>query len=151
MEETEIKETFRQSLGDHVAEKGEDIQFRYGPHIGWHELQLILEDRTVVRYPCEVRFTAEGLQAGEFAHPEALGDTPEDGFVMRVHPAFLSRLDFVPALVFYQLVVVNYGPFASTEDAEVFGAAALGIDREDYYRLLCDAADELHPRGCGCN
>jgi hypothetical protein len=151
MDQASLQEKFKQSLCDHVAEKGEDIQLRYGPVIGWEELQRILADRTVVRYPCEVRFTAEGLEAGELAHASDLGETPEEGFVIRVNPRFLSRLEVVPHLVFYQLVVVNYGSFASPDDAETFGAAALGLDREDYYRILCELADQLQEGGCGCH
>jgi hypothetical protein len=49
----------------------------------------------------------------------------------------------VPALVLYQLVLVNYGDFASPDDAEAFGAAALGISREAYYQMVCQAADDV--------
>ena len=62
---------------------------------------------------------------------------------MVVHPFFETTLDRVPLLVLYQLVSVNYGGFASAEDAEIFGAAALGLDREDYYATVCAMADEL--------
>jgi hypothetical protein len=55
----------------------------------------------------------------------------------------MLRLDLVPALVLYQLVLVNYGEFASPDDAEAFGAAALGLSRDAYYELVCQAADLL--------
>ena len=76
----------------------------------------------------------------------ANGDRPEDGFTMYVHPFFLTRLPQVPCLVLYQLVLVNYGEFASPDDAEVFGAAALGLTRDEYYATLCAMADQV----CGC-
>jgi hypothetical protein len=41
------------------------------------------------------------------------------------------------------LVVVNYGPFASSDDAEALGSAALGISTEEYYDSLCQIADQL--------
>jgi hypothetical protein len=75
------------------------------------------------------------------------GSQPEDGFTIYVHPHFQGQLERVPWLVLYQLVVVNYGGFASATDAEVFGAAALGIDQEQYYRGLCELADELTDAG----
>ena len=46
---------------------------------------------------------------------------------MYVHPLFMTQLEKVPLLVLYQLVLVNYGEFASPDDAETFGAAALGL------------------------
>lgn len=137
----------RQSLNAHVATKGAEIHAKYGPRIGWKELQHILEDRACVRYPCQIVFDAVGLQPGEFAHPVPLGERPEDGFTMYVHPLFMTDLARVPLLVLYQLVLVNYGEFASPDDAETFGAAAAGLSRDDYYAELCALADEL--TGCG--
>lgn len=133
----------RQSLNAHVASKGAEIFEKYGPRIGWQELQRILRDEACVRYPCEVAFDAAPLRAGEFAHPIPKGNRPEDGFVMHVHPVFESQLDSVPWLVLYQLVLVNYGEFASADDAETFGASALGVTREEYYRGVCALADQL--------
>ena len=134
-------EDARQSLNAHVAAKGAKLFEKYGPSIGWPELQRILKDRECLRYPCEIVFDSVGLQAGECAHPKAKGERPEDGFTMFVHPRFKSQLANVPALVLYQLVLVNYGEFASAEDAETFGAAALGLGRDEYYAELCALAD----------
>jgi hypothetical protein len=97
----------------------------------------------VVRYPCEIVFDSGPLQPGEFAHPMARGKRPEDGFVICVHPSFITQMERVPHLVLYQLVLVNYGEFASAEDAETFGAAALGLARDDYYQALCGLADQV--------
>ena len=138
----------KRSLNDHVADKGQEIHAKYGPKIGWRELQKIVLDRSVVRYPCEIAFTSEGLNEGEFAYPHPNGEVPEDGFVIRVHPVFMTELPLVPHLVFYQLVAVNYGEFASIDDAETFGASALGIPKEEYYQTICQLADQLD--GCGC-
>jgi hypothetical protein len=55
----------------------------------------------------------------------------------------MMQLEQVPLLVLYQLVLVNYGAFASSDDAETFGAAALGLARDEYYGTLCRLADEL--------
>jgi hypothetical protein len=140
-------EDARQSLNGHVAAKGREIRAKYGPHIGWKELLRILADRACVRYPCEIVFDAGSLEPGEFAHPAAKGERPEEGFTMYVHPFFMTQLERVPGLVLYQLVLVNYGEFASADDAEVFGAAALGISRDEYYQILCGLADEIG--GCG--
>ncbi len=139
----------RLSLNAHVTAKGAEIRAKYGPLIGWRELGQILEDRTVVRYPCSVEFNSAPLQAGEFALPVARSEKPEDGFTMYVHPLFMTQLQDVPALVLYQLVVVNYGEFASGDDALAFGAAALGLSEDAYYAQLCELADPISD--CACN
>jgi hypothetical protein len=83
------------------------------------------------------------LLEGEFAHPAPNSDRPEDGFKIHVHPIFMTQLEAVPLLVLYQLVLVNYGEFASTDDAEAFGANALGMTGNDYYEAVCALADHL--------
>jgi len=138
-----------ESLNAHAAALGKEIHEKYGPRIGWNQLRRILEDRHCVRYPCEIVFDAAQLEAGEFAHPVAKGDRPEAGFVVYVHPCFMVQLEQVPLLVLYQLVLVNYGPFASPEDAETFGAAALGLSRDEYYAAVCALADQLPPSDPG--
>jgi hypothetical protein len=133
----------RQSLNASAAAIGAEIYAKYGPRIGWTQLLQILEDRSCVRYPCEIVFDAGPLEAGEFAHPVTRGDHPAEGFTVYVHPLFMMQLEQVPLLVLYQMVLVNYGAFASPDDAETFGAAALGLTKEEYYHTLCGLADEL--------
>ncbi len=133
----------RQSLTGHVAAKGAEIFGKFGPRIGRKELLQILADRAYVRYPCDIQFESEPLLEGEFAHPVAKGDQPEAGFTIFVHPMFALDPSRVPYLVLYQLVLVNYGEFASADDAETFGAHALGLSKDDYYSKLCEMADEM--------
>ena len=131
----------RQPLNAHVAAKGAEIRGKYGLRIGWKELLQILEDKTCCRYPCKIEFGADSLLPGEFAHPEPNGERPEDGFTIHVHPVFMTQLDRIPYWVLYQLVAVNYGEFASADDAETFGAGALGLSKDEYYKTLCEMAD----------
>jgi hypothetical protein len=150
----------RQSLNDHVAAKGAKIRAKYGPEIGWQELRRILADRDCVRYPCDIVFDASSLQPDECAYPRPRGGAPEDGFDLCIHPYFAVDPSRVPLLALYQVVAINYGAFASPEDAETFGAAVLGVDREAYYDALCSMADEIStshldsgdagPAACSC-
>lgn len=137
----------RQSLTSHVETKGIEVLSRHGLLTSPADLERLFEDRTQVRYPCRLAFDTAPLQAGEFAYAEPQGPRPEDGFTIFVHPTFQSEPALVPALVLYQLVAVNYGEFASAHEAETFGAAALGLTRDEYYALLCDAADRVTPAG----
>jgi len=133
----------RQSLTAHVAAKGVEVFLKYGPALDWAALQRLLLDRAYVRYPVEVIFDAARLQPGECAHPEQKAEAPEDGFAMYVHPVLMLELERAVQVVLYQLVAVNYGEFASADEAETFGAAALGLTRDEYYAQLCDIADSF--------
>ena len=143
MATTLTADDFKQSLNTHVATKGEEIREKFGPEIGWKELLQVLEDRSLVRYPCEIVFDSAPLLEGEFAHAMPNSENPQDGFKIYVHPFFSLQLARVPHMVFYQLVRVNYGEFASADDAEVFGASALGLAKDEYYEMLCELADEI--------
>lgn len=131
-----IPEAELRSLGARVAEK-------YGPRIGWDPLLKLLEDRTCVAYPCELRFDSEPLLPGEFGHVARKGLRPDDGFILFLHPHYSEQPDVVPYLVLHQLARVNYGEAASAEEAELLGSCALGIPKDDYFRILCDLADQL--------
>ena len=133
----------KQSLTTHVETKGVEVYSKYGPLLGWGELQRLLADHAYVRYPVKLVFDSAPLLPGEIAHPVQDGERPEEGFTMVVHPIFQLQLDLVPAIVLYQLVAVNYGVFASSDDAETFGAAALGLTRDEYYEMLCAASDQV--------
>ena len=146
MPHTPTAEDARESLTAHVAAKGAEIRAKYGPVISWSQLQAILADSNCVRYPCELAFDAGPLLPEECAFPLPKGERPEDGFRLCVHPYFSTDPSRVPLLALYQLVAINYGSFASPEDAEVFGSAALGMAREDYYAALCAMADEISTR-----
>src|ERR1041385_1881062 len=144
MAQTLTADDVRQSLNAHVAVKGEEIREKYGPQIGWNQLQQILADRACMRYPCEIVFDAKHLLENEIAFPSAKGSQPEEGFTLYVHPFFALQPERVPYVALYQLVVVNYGEFASATDAKTFGAAVLGIQVDEYYQKLCQMADEVN-------
>lgn len=138
----ELEAEARSALAAHAAVCGGAARARCG-EIDFAKLVALLDDRRVVRYPTEIRFGAEALQPGEFAVALPKGADPRDGFVIHVHPRFEHRPDDLPSLVAYHLASVNYGEIATCEEAEAFGAALLGVEREAYYARLCALADEL--------
>ena len=133
----------RQVLEARIAAEASVIRQRYGPRLDWSQLLLLLEDRVCVRFPCEIRFDAEPLLPGEFAHVVARGLTEEDGYTIYLHPFYALKLDQAVYLVLHQLVQVNYGADAGPDEAETFGALALGVAKADYYRTLCELSGQL--------
>lgn len=138
-------EQAQQSLRDHVVMKALEARARLGGRADRASLMRLLDDRSIVRYPLGVRFDAEPLRAGEFACLEALGERPEEGFCLFVHPLFEPVDDLLPLLVAYYIPSVNYGSVSTHVEAELFGAVLNGIDREEYYRILCSVADAVSP------
>ena len=136
-------EEARQELEQRICSQAALIHQRYGPHLDWNQLLLLLEDRACVRCACEIRFDAEPLLPGEFAHVVPRGLTEDDGFTIFLHPFYALQLDQAVYLVLHQLVSVNYGAGAGPDDAESFGALALGVAKADYYRTLCELSGQL--------
>jgi len=133
----------QQSLRDHVVTKAMDARQRRGGLIDRAVMMQLLEDRTIVRYPLGIRFDSEPLQPGEFACLESLGEHPSDGFCVFIHPMFASVDELIPLLIAYYIPSVNYGEVATHTEAELFGAALLGIEVEEYYKILCSVADTV--------
>lgn len=135
----------RVALRAHAVGCAQAARAVYGPDIDDQAVLRMLEDRAVVRFPTEVVFDASPLEPGEFAFPAPVEDADGGGLRYRlyVHPAFIHRRDALPLLIAYQLVRINYGDLATSEDAEAFGAALLDLDTDAYYERLCRLADSL--------
>lgn len=126
-----------------LAAKARAIHEKYGPEIGWNELQRLLQDRDCTPFPCEIRFDAGPLLPGEFGHPIPKGTTRDQGYIIYLHPLYATQLARVPYLVLHQLVLINYGDSATADDAETFGSLALGLSKEEYYRALCELSSQI--------
>ncbi|MHC4990559.1 MAG: hypothetical protein ACYTGC_06220 [Planctomycetota bacterium] len=135
----------RRALRDHIVEKAEAARLRYGLYIDAETIMAMLDDRQVVRYPTGVRFDATPLEPGEFALALSLGDRPEDGFCLVIHPHFEHQRENLPLLLAYHIPDINYGEIVTAADAELFGATLLGLDVDAYYQALCELADSIPP------
>ncbi len=137
-----LKRFGHQALRTHLMRVAKNARQRHGSLEGPGSLEAFLEDRDCVRFAVEIVFS-DDLPDGLFADSEAIDD---DGaprrFRLRVHPKFSNRRDVLPALIAYHIPSINYGRMVTAEDAECFGAALLGWSRDEYYRRLCQWADE---------
>jgi hypothetical protein len=136
-------EIARPELAASISAQAALIRQRYGPRLDWPQMLLLLDDRACVRFPCEIRFDAEPLLPGEFAHAVPKGLTDADGFTIYLHPVFALKLDQAVCLVLHQLVRVNYGTAAGPEDAENFGSLVMGVAKADYFQTLCELSGQL--------
>lgn len=133
----------QQSLRDHVVARATQAREQRSGRIDRATMLRLLEDRSVVRYPLGVRFDAQPLRPGEFACLESLGERPADGYCLFIHPMFADVDGLLPLLIAYYIPSVNYGDVASHVEAELFGATLLGIEVEEYYKILCSVADTV--------
>ncbi len=145
MPEPVSAEDARRAFHQHLVEKAAAARLRHGLLIDEAAFRRILADREVVRHPVELAYDAEPLEPGEFAFPQPLGPKPSDGFRLCVHPLYREIPDAVPLLGAYHIPTINYGEIVGPAEAELFGAALVGLPTEEYYRAICELADMLEP------
>lgn len=132
------------AMAGHIVDKALEIREKYGDNIDYDTLLELLKDTNFLRYPVRIEFNSSVLEKGMFAITRKLCENSKDGFIIFVHEYFKNQLQDVPALVFYHLVTVNYGDFATHNEAELFGAAIMGMEQEAYYQHICQLADQIN-------
>lgn len=140
-------EDARRAFHRHLVEKAAGARLRHGLLMDEDAFRRVLADREVVRYPVELVFDAGPLEPGEFAWPQPLGRRPADGFRLCVHPLYRRVPDAVPMLGAYHIPTINYGEIVGSAEAELFGAALMGMPVDEYYRAICELADMLEGVG----
>jgi hypothetical protein len=133
----------RRALAVHCLDQGHKLRQKYGKAIGYDLLKTILKDETFVRHPVRLVFDSTKVEEGMFALAERVSLDASAGFIIYLHECFKQRPGDLLALVFYHLVAVNYGEFATHNEAEEFGSSALGMEKEEYYQLLCCLTDRI--------
>lgn len=132
-----------EALRGHVVDKALAARRKHGSLADERAVRALLADKDVVRFPTTLAFDASRLQPGEFAFAASNGLRPADGFTLFVHPHFEHRPEALPLLVAYHIPTINYLDVVTNREAELYGAALLGLTVEDYYARLCALADEL--------
>lgn len=130
------------ALAAHAREKGDQIQKKYGKFDN-EVLEALLEDEDFVRYPTRIVYDSSRIEKGLFAITERVGEAASDGYVIYIHEFFKQKPEAIPAIVLYHLVTVNYGDFATYNEAEEFAASVLGLEKNVYYEYLCLLMDLL--------
>lgn len=136
-------ETLSGDLAAELLAKAGEIRRRYGPEIGWKQIQQILVDPQITPFPCEICFDANPLLPGEFAHTAPKSESEGSRFVIYLHPRYASQPGRIPYLVLHQLATVYYAGRATVDDAETFGALVLGLSKEAYFQALCDLSGQM--------
>ena len=134
----------KRALVDHARERGAEIFAKYGPDYTPEVLAQILKDDTCVRFPVELGFDRKHIEPGLFAICEPVNEEkPSDGYSLLLHEHFQNDATAIAPLLFYHLVRINYGEFATHSDAEAFGAAAMGMEEEAYYQRVVELVDGI--------
>ncbi len=133
----------KKALTDHVIEKATEVQDKYGLAIDFEILTKIFSDPTVLRFPTTIVFDSSKVEAGLFATTEPYQEDGVNKVRLYIHEYFADKPESLSLLALYHVVAINYGDFASAEDAEIFASTVLCMDRELYYQKLCKLVDQI--------
>ena len=131
------------ALRAHVVERALEARAKYGPRLDAAGMHALVADPNVVRFKTRIVFDAAPLRAGEFGWARPVGDHPQAGFELVLHPDLEGRPEDWCLCAAYHLVTINYLDVATSVEAEAFGASLLGMERDAYYERLCAIADSL--------
>ena len=106
-------------------------------------LKKLLEDETYFPLPVEWRFDSSVIDDGAYALVLAVPEKRPEGFCIVLHDYFKDKAEDLVPLILYQLVIVLMGDLASHDDAESFGAIVMDMNKENYYRKICDLVDSI--------
>lgn len=138
------------SLPEELQEKIDGIVLHtkssHGIPLSHERLKGFLEDRACVFHSVKVLFDAKPLKEGEYGYMHQVDRDPAKGFVLFLHPDFKDRTEVHPALISYQLAVVNFGQEVDPDVAEALGAGLTGMNVDEYYEMLCRLTDEVNGR-----
>lgn len=105
-------------------------------------LEALLADPECARYPTRLVFEFGEMAMHQFAQPEPdPRNLQENGRVLYLRPVLQSRPDLVLLAVAYMLPALNYGEIITDEHCQLYGAALLGLMREEFYAQICALAD----------
>ena len=125
----------REGLENHIMVVAEKSMIKFGSIDTLDRLKEFLEHHEVVRFPAKWSF-GDDLGPGQFARLDQNTENEDDGFTIKVNPAFEGMERDIIAAVLYMIVKVNYGKIAKNNEAELFGSSVLGIKRDEYHEWI---------------
>ena len=138
----ELEELGQRSMLDHVVSQAEVAREKHGP-VTFEKLESLLCDPVCVRHPVRLVYEFGEMALHQFAQPDHdWRDDTGRGRVLYLRPTLKEDPSLVVLAVAYFIPVINYGDVASDAHCTAYGAALLGMSREDFYRQVCTLADQ---------
>jgi hypothetical protein len=121
------------------------LRARHALGEGLHPANLhrFLADPKCLRYPTELVFSREGLDAHQFAEPFYVGRGQEQRCCLHVDPRLQENREALCLVAAYMAAAINYGQAATPETALLQGSLLFGLLPEEFYARICRVADSL--------
>jgi hypothetical protein len=114
-----------------------------GQGLNPENLHRFLTDPHCLRYPTELVFSREGLEAHQFAEPFPAGWGAQQQCRLHVDPRLQENLEALCLVTAYMAAAINYGQAATAETALLQGSIVSGLPPAEFYARICRLADSL--------
>jgi hypothetical protein len=134
---------FSSALAEHARSAALRARHALGECLNPANLQRFLTDSHCLRYPTELMFSREGLDAHQFAEPFLAGLGAEQQCCLHVDPRLQENREALCLVTAYMAAAINYGNAATAETALLQGSIVSGLPPAEFYARICDIADSL--------
>lgn len=139
----QLEKLGQDSLHDHLQAQAVVAHQKYAPLVA-DKLDALLHDPECLRHPVRLVFEFGEMAMHQFAQPDIdWRNQEQDGRVLYLRPLLRNRPDLVVLAVSYMIPVINYTDIVTDEHCLGYGAALLGLTKEEYYQRLCMLADSV--------
>lgn len=133
------EEALRVTLLRHAQEAAARATAKLGGPLTAQNLDAFLSYNECVKYPTVIVYDEAPLEPHQFAQPVV-----RDGkCLLHVHPHYANRPECVPIIAAYMAGAINYGAVATLDVCEAYGAGVTCLSHDEFYRTVCQVADEL--------
>jgi hypothetical protein len=144
----ELEQLGQASLRAHLLAQAVVAHQKHGP-LTFDKLEALLHDPDCLRHPVRLVFEFGEMAMHQFAQPDLDWRNPDqDGRVLYVRPLLREHPDLVVPAVAYMIPLINYGDIITDEHCLLYGAALLGMMKEEYYPTICRLADFVGAEKC---
>lgn len=139
MSEAELTQLGQESLMNRLQEQALEARAKHGS-LSSDNLETFLKDDDCIRHPTRLVWEEGEIGTHQFAHPAPDYENP-GGCVLYVRPCLAKRSELLALAVSYMIPTINYGEIINDEHCLEYGSTLQGMDKEEYYRAICEMAD----------
>ncbi len=132
-----------ETLLRHAHEAAARSGAKLGGPLSVENIDAFLVDSDCLKYSVRIVYDDARLEPHQFAQPVFAGSAADRRCELHVHPHYANHPECLPFIVAYMAGAINYGDAVTMDLCEIYGAALMQMPREEFYRAVCQMADQL--------
>ncbi len=143
LQDKTAEQNYKNALGEHARFAASRAKARLGGALSTDNLNIFLSDSQCLRFPTEIVYSREGLEAHQFAQPFIVHGDNGQKCRLHVDPLLQEHPEEIYLIVAYMAAIINYGEAATTDIAELQGSLLTEMPKQEFYNEICRVADSI--------